>query len=95
MSPKEYRDLVESFLSGNTSADDFQTQYFRAFKSETQMMPKPLFMILENVFLDADAYSPLWRPQDENSYRITEVTLRHRLSEAMIKLDQYLKNSDK
>ncbi len=87
MTPQDYRDLIQAFLDQNLSIEEFEKQYLAAFKAEPGGMDRRLYEILEDLFEDVDAYSPLWSPADENWYRITEPTLRKEAQNALHELD--------
>jgi hypothetical protein len=56
-------------------------------------MEKPVFDILENLFEDVEAYSPMWSVEDESPYRITEESLRREARTALQDLDAHLQQS--
>jgi hypothetical protein len=88
---KQYRGLILDFVERRVSVKDFETTYFKWMKAEPAgATDRPLFLILENLFEDLDAYSPMWTEQDENAYRITEATLRKEAETALRELDEYL-----
>jgi hypothetical protein len=91
---KDYKDLIQTFLDGNLPIGEFETRYLAAFKNEPGEMDKQLFLILEDLFEDLDAYSPIWTQEDESPIRITEQRLRQEAVKALAQLEEYLHQSD-
>jgi len=91
MKPDEYRTLIKAFLDGMLTADEFAASYDRVFSKDPGPMDRPLFDILENLFEDVDAYSPLWTPEEIGPTAITEETLRQEAAQALMELEEYLK----
>jgi hypothetical protein len=90
VSAKDYKGLIQAFLNGNLSIEEFEARYLAAFKNERGEMDKQLFLILEDLFEDLDAYSPIWTQEDESPIRITEQRLRQEAFEALAQLEKYL-----
>ena len=86
---KEFRVFIKSFLDGEMPADEFKTRYFALFRAR-QKQDRELFKILERLFEDADAYSPLWHPEDVSTSRSTEEVLRKDATRAVERLDAYI-----
>lgn len=80
---QEYITLVQSYLNLDTSIEDFKKSFFVKFLNEPKEMRPELFNILNDLFLDADAYSPLWEETDESLTRITEKTFRNEAAIAL------------
>jgi hypothetical protein len=95
MNARGYKDLIQAFLDENLLVGEFETRYLTAFKNEPDEMDKQLFLILEDLFEDLDAYSPIWTQEDESPLRITEQRLRQEAAEALIQLEKYLLQNDK
>ena len=92
MKPSEYRTLIKAFLDGMLTTDEFMLCYDRAFMEDPgQYMDRPLFNILENLWEDMDAYSPLWTPEQIGPFAITEETLRQEAAQALMEFEEYLK----
>lgn len=93
MKVKEYIALIQSYLDGHIAADEFAERYDKTFRSEPGGMPRALFDILQDLWEDVEAYSPMWTAEDEKKhfYKITERTLRREASEAVLQLRQYLR----
>ena len=89
MELKAYMYLIDGFLRGELSADDFQTIYLTTFKREHDNMNPALFAILQDLFEDVDAYSSLWSEEDESETCLTEPSLRREVVDAVEKLEAY------
>jgi hypothetical protein len=85
----DYKKLVNQFLNRRLTAEEFQKAYLTKFKQEKDGMDTKLFSILQGLFEDLDAYSPLWSEEDESSIRLTERNLRVAASEALKQLEAY------
>lgn len=84
-----YMYIINGFLRGELSAEDFQTIYMAAFSKEYKGMDPALFAILQDLFEDADAYYVLCTEENETVFRITEPTLRREVLDAVEKLKAY------
>lgn len=73
-SPK-YVALIDQFLSRELTADEFEREYLRGFKSEPPGMGVAEFSVLERLFTAVDAFGPdaSLRPDDD----LDESQLRH------------------
>ncbi len=91
MNSIEYRELITKYLNGAISADQFAIEYDRTFLSDPELMDEDLFAILEDLFEDVTAYDSMWKPEDENDFRVSEKTLHEEAIDALTKLDKYLK----
>ena len=90
---QEYVTLVQSYLNLDMSIDDFKKSFFVKFLNEPNGMKPELFTILNDLFLDADAYSPLWEEADESLTRITEKTFRNETAIALNSLMEFIAQS--
>lgn len=88
----KYKEIIENFLNGKISADEFQTQYLKNFKEWNDGMDDTLFEILNGVFELADCYWHECLPEQETSFEISEQQLRREVKEALIKLNKVLNN---
>jgi hypothetical protein len=97
MEPKGYQTLLQNYTVQIISTEQFEIEYLESFKNESGDMDKRLFDILEDLFEDLDAYSPMWTLEDEKDapYRITEVTLRKEVVIALQKLEDYFADQNK
>ena len=62
-----YRNLLSSFVVGNISATDCESQYFLLYKNETTLFPDEEFFVLDKLFGDIDAFvaDPNLRDEDD------------------------------
>jgi hypothetical protein len=51
-----YKDLIQQFADGHTSADDFESAYLSTFKSDSHQVRGPEFEVLDSLFADVDDY---------------------------------------
>lgn len=86
---ENYLALIRRFLAGEFSIEEFQTLYFNQFKNETRGMSEPLYLLLNGVFLDLDAYTddPYLLAKDSFRY-IDEKTLMERVVVAVQQLEK-------
>jgi hypothetical protein len=80
-----FENLVESYLDGQMSVDEFEQRYKEAF-NVIQGKPKSeaVWVIIATLWSDIDWYEP--RITEDEEYMITEKTLRERAREALDKL---------
>lgn len=73
-----YVELIEAFLAERVSAPQFEARYLALFKSDRSSWPEPIYEILNELFLDVDAFcaDPAIRLPDE----LDEPALRSRAS---------------
>ena len=91
MKPDEYQALIKSFLDGELTAEEFALRYDAAFlKDPGDYIDRPLFNILEDLWEDVDAYSPMWTLEEEGPTQITEKTLRREAMQAILELEAYM-----
>ena len=84
----DYKDLIEKFLEGNMSPQEFQVAYLDRFEDETRTLSEPLFAILDKLFGDVEAFEAdeqlLRQLQAERpGFYVDEEELRQRASEAL------------
>jgi hypothetical protein len=86
----DYRTLLEQFLSGAMSAEEFQTTYLDRFKNETRRLEEPLFELLDGLFGDVDAFTtdPSLLAEDPKYY-VDEETLRKKVKAAVSQITSY------
>jgi hypothetical protein len=89
MRVQDYITLIDTFLNGEVPAEDFAVRFQNTFQADDQLGDE-LFPILEDLFEDAEAYDPMWTPEEENGSRITEPTFRREVLDAREKLVRYL-----
>ena len=81
---KPYVAMIEAFLSGRMTAGEFERVYLRAFKDDPTDWPEPIFQLLNEVFLDLDAYCP--DPVLRDAFAIDEAELRTRVERSLVAL---------
>jgi len=81
-----YVDLIRLFLARVLSASEFEQQYLALFKGDSEPKAEPLFLILDRLFADVDAFceQPWLRDEDD----IGEEELRARCEAALDRLSQ-------
>lgn len=85
----EYGDILNHFLEGTISAEEFQRAYLRQFKNEKRHLSEPLFELLDGLFGDVDAFTADPQLLAENpSFYIDESALRQRTAQALQRLIQ-------
>lgn len=87
-----YRKLLGDFFNNKISIEEFYTLFNEAYNAESGDMDDYLFAIMETIFSDLDKYSPDYTEDLADSYIITGETLRKRIKEDAIRLDDYIKN---
>ena len=85
MPAQEYISLIDAFLNHELAAEDFAVRFQKALSTD-DWLDRPLFLILQDLFEDAEAYDPMWTPEEENVFQITEPTLRREATDARMKL---------
>jgi hypothetical protein len=88
----KYKRLMEDFINEIITVEDFERDYLRTFKNETERMDNTLFEILNGVFEAVDCYWHECLPGQETAFEISEKQLRKEVSEALVKLNNLLKN---
>jgi self-protective colicin-like immunity protein len=53
---KPYLRIIDLFVDGQISADQFEEQYLKIFKSEKSIVGGDEFRLLERLFFDVDDY---------------------------------------
>ncbi|MFJ4658037.1 colicin immunity domain-containing protein [Nocardia sp. NPDC088792] len=51
-----YRELIHRFIAGESNADDFERDFLRTFKNDTNQIPSTEFEVLDSLFADVDDY---------------------------------------
>jgi hypothetical protein len=52
----EYVEIIDGFLSGAIAATVFERQFLKKFKNETEVLPEPVFALLDALFAEIDAF---------------------------------------
>jgi hypothetical protein len=89
MAVDQYMQLIEAYLANEISAEEFAVRYQAMIRSSDWMDWK-LFKILQDLFEDAEAYSPMWTAEDESPFQITEPTFRREVEDAKEELARYM-----
>jgi hypothetical protein len=76
--------LLTQFVAGEITADQFEHSYLEMFKSEKEKFPENVYEVLNNLFLDVDAYcgDPSLRDEED----LDDEGLRVSAKEALKKL---------
>lgn len=80
----ELERMVDDFVSGRMPVAEFETCYLDAFKNAERIEPEALFLTLDALFADVDAYCgdpAIRRPGD-----LDEAQLRERAAHALAKV---------
>lgn len=83
----KYKKLIEDKIDGVISVEDFERDYLKTFKNETERMDNTLFEILNGVFEAVDCYWHECLPGQETAFEISEQQLRKEVNEALDKLN--------
>ena len=83
----ETKALADSYLNKQISLDEFRAE----FKRLAPDLDESLFHILNDLYEDIDAYSPLWTPEDfaRAPYLLDEEGLRKEVNDALENLKSY------
>ena len=79
-----YIELIRAFLVNSLSASDFEQRYLTLFKNDLEPKPKHVFLLLDELFSDVDAFCEDPQLRDEND--IDEDELRVRCEAVLAKL---------
>jgi hypothetical protein len=90
----EYRFLMDRYLHGELSAEDFQLAFLEKFKKETRRLNDDLFGLLDELFGDVDAFCAdpkiLAELQAETpGFYLDEQSLKKRVREVSERLSQF------
>lgn len=88
----KYKRLMDDFINEAITVEDFEREYLKTFKNETERMNNTLFEILNGVFEAVDCYWHECLPGQETAFEISEQQLRKEVSEALVKLNSLLNN---
>jgi hypothetical protein len=86
----KYKKLMKDFIDEVITVEDFEREYLKTFKNETERMDNRLFEILNGVFEAVDCYWHECLPGQETAFEISEQQLRKEVSEALVKLNSLL-----
>lgn len=83
MDANQYVRLLAQYVSGQVGVETFIGEFHCLFESEINPNPRWVFDILQDLFEDIDAYSPMWTELDVNEFRITENILKQEATKAL------------
>ena len=86
-----YKLLIDNYLEGSINAEQFILEFNKFFLVEADLA-YPLYEILESIFEDGEAYSPLWLLEDEDDFHITENTFHLLVLSNSQKLNAYMES---
>jgi hypothetical protein len=87
----KYKKLMECFINEDITIEEFERNYLKTFKNETERIGSPLFEILNGVFEAVDRYWHECLPGEETAFEISEEQLRKEVHEALVKLSNLFK----
>ena len=79
-----YLKLMDDFLTDRLPVASFEREYLDTFSSDDTRWPEPIYRVLNEVFLDVDAYCP--DPALRNELDIDEAELRARVERSFAAL---------
>lgn len=84
-----YRSLLEQFLNGWISVDEFQARYLERFKNEGHLDGR-LFDLLDELYGDVDSFTTDWELLAESpDFYLDEAALREKVRNAVIRLSAF------
>jgi hypothetical protein len=84
----QYENLIRSFVDGQLDAGSFEDSYLRLFKRESSTLPEEVFLALDRLFADVDAYCA--DPALCDEHNLNEQQLRERARIALSALEWHL-----
>jgi len=94
MAPKEYYEMTSNFLQGHGTARGFSLTYMNAFKRETQIFEERVYLPLQEIFEEADAFDPFDLPGKELFQRLNEREFREATQKHLVDLGKVLADID-
>lgn len=93
---EDYQDLLDRYIRGEFSVQEFQTRYLNRFKNEDRQLDDELFAILDELFGDVDAFSgdPMVRVELQSKtpgFYLDENQLRERVIRASREIGRLLR----
>jgi Bacterial self-protective colicin-like immunity len=79
-----YITLIESFITERILPVEFESKYLKLFKEEKLIPPAPIYVVLNSLFTDVDAFCS--DPALRNQFSIDENELRERARQAYTEL---------
>jgi hypothetical protein len=90
MFANKYKNLMKDFIDEGITVEDFERDYLKTFKNETERMDYTLFEILNRVFEAVDCYWHECLPGQETAFEISEQQLRKEVRDALVKMNSLL-----
>lgn len=84
MNISTYLSLIQNFLQKEITVAQFEEKYMELFKADPCVSPRLIYEVLNELFLDVEAYCP--DQSLRNKYSIDENVLRERTEIAYRKL---------
>ena len=84
----QYKALIESFVRGKITAKEFEVAFLRMFKNERDPLPEEMFLVLDVLFSDVDAFCS--DPGLRDFEDLDEQQLLHRADLALDELNSLL-----
>jgi hypothetical protein len=84
----DYKNLVNDFVSRRIPPKQFEKEYLEMFKSDPAIRSKEVYNILNEIFLDLDAYQD--DPALLGKRDIDEAKLRRRVEHGLKSLDEHV-----
>jgi hypothetical protein len=84
-----YFALMESFLRGQASAQDFEAKYLAMFKADNRPFPDTVFRVLNKLFSDVDMF--VSDPEIREASDLDEGQLLERTREAHAALERVMR----
>ncbi len=87
-----YLALIDRFLGGSITVEEFEKTFLTSFKAEPASLDNELYEILDKLFGAVDSYWHECELGSETAFEISEVTLREEAADALAQLEQHLSN---
>ena len=85
---RKFTNLISLFIIGKISAVEFEHKYLQLFKNDQTNHSKQLFLVLDKLFGDVDAFCP--DPMLRDEFDLDEQALQHACVEALEMLNLIL-----
>ncbi|NMH74576.1 hypothetical protein HF078_15930 [Bacillus sp. RO2] len=90
MFANKYKKLMKDFIDEVITVEDFERDYLKTLKNETERIDYTLFEILNRVFEAVDCYWHECLPGQETAFEISEQQLRKEVRDALVKMNSLL-----
>lgn len=81
-----YIELIEAFLAHRLTADEFSARYYERMRDETAELPREDYVVLQQLWEDAEGYEPDPEVRAELPFGIDAAELEQRAAMALAKL---------